>query len=108
MATGVNGKSPPTVLPTIGSFSPLIPFKETPANATSQTITFPQLKLIRGWVLQFSDSNGAILGGDSNGALGPIVTSSGNVLTIADGTDLDISAHTGGAIHGFVWGDAKL
>ena len=108
MASGFDGRSPASLLPAIGSFCPLIPFKETPANATSMTITFPQLQNIRGWVLQISNSSGAILGGDSNGALGPIVSASGNVLTIADGTDLDLSAHTGGAIYGFVWGDAKL
>lgn len=107
MATGIDGKNPPTLMPVVGQFTALIPFKETPANATSQTITFPQLETIEGWVLQFSDSNGAILGGDSNGALGPIVSASGNVLTIADGTDLDISAHTSGAIYGFVWGKPK-
>jgi hypothetical protein len=107
MATGFDGKTPPSLLPAIGSYCPIIPFSETPANATSQTITFAQLKNIRGWIIQFSDSNGAILGGDSNGALGPIVSADGNVLTIADGTDLDISAHTSGVIYGFVWGDAR-
>lgn len=103
---GFDGKAPPSLMPAIGSFTPLIPFKATPENATSMTITFAQLKRIRGWMIQISDSTGAILGGDSNGALGPIVSASGNVLTIADGTDLDISAHTSGAIYGLVWGDA--
>jgi len=105
--TGVYGKKA-LPLEVVGSMLPLIPFKAVPANDTSMTLTFPQLSIIRGWVIQISGSTGAILGGDSNGALGAIVTASGNVLTIADGTDMDISAHTGGAIHGFVWGDAKI
>ena len=103
---GFDGKSPPSLMPAVGSFCPLIPFKATPDDATSMAITFAQLKRIRGWIVQISDSNGAILGGDSNGALGPIVSAVGNVLTIADGTDMDISGHTGGVIHGLVWGDA--
>lgn len=105
--TGFDGGKA-NLMPHIGSFSPLIPFKAVPANDTSMTLAFPQLTRIRGWVLQVSDSNGAILGGDADGALGPIVTADGNVLTIADGTDLDLSAHTSGVIYGFVWGDAKF
>jgi len=105
--TGVSGgKALP--LEVVGSMLPVIPFKAVPANDTSMTLTFPQLKDIHGWVIQISDSTGAILGGDSNGALGAVVTASGNVLTIADGTDMDISGHTGGVIYGFVWGTAKL
>lgn|SRR3990167_74112 len=103
-----DGRSGDKLLPAVGSFCPLVPFSATPANDTSMTLTFGSLRNIRGWVLQISNSDGAILGGDSDGALGPIVTAAGNVLTIADGTDLDISAHTSGAIYGFVWGEPKL
>src|SRR3990167_7577938 len=94
-----DGRSGDKLLPAVGSFCPLVPFSATPANDTSMTLTFGSLRNIRGWVLQISNSDGA---------LGPIVTAAGNVLTIADGTDLDISAHTSGAIYGFVWGEPKL
>src|SRR3990167_1026086 len=102
MATGFDGQSPAGALPVIGSYCPIIPFKETPANATSMTITFPQLRRIRGWLVQALNSSNEILGGDSDGALGMVVTASGNVLTIADGTDFDLSAHTSGEIYGLV------
>jgi len=108
MATGFNGKSPPTVLPAIGSFIPLIPFMETPANAATMDIVFPQLKNIRGVIIQVQDSGNNIVNGDTEAAVFADVTFSGNVLTIADGTDFDLSAFTGGRIFGLVWGDAKL
>ena len=106
--SGARGESPAKCVEVVGSFMPVVPFKAVPANDTSMTLAFPQLKTILGWVVQVSDSSGAILGGDSNGALGPIVSASGNVLTIADGTDLDISAHTSGVIYGLVCGLASL
>jgi len=108
MATGFNGKTPPTVLPAIGSFIPLIPFSATPENATSMEIVFPQLKTIRGAMIQVQDSGNNIVNGDTEAAVFADVTFSGNTLTIADGTDFDLSAFTAGRIFGLVWGDAKL
>jgi hypothetical protein len=108
MATGFNGKTPPTVLPAIGSFIPLIPFLATPANAATMDIVFPQLKTIRGVIIQVQDSGNNIVNGDAEAAVFADVTFSGNVLTIADGTDFDLSAFTAGRIFGLVWGDAKL
>jgi hypothetical protein len=48
-------------------------------------------------------ASGVTAFGDANGALGPLVTWTGNVLTIADGTDYDLD-QTSSIIYGIVWG----
>lgn len=97
---GYDGKSPPSLLPAIGSYLPMIAFKSTPENATSMSITFAQLKRIRGWSIQVYGSDGAAVA-----LTGGLVTASGNILSIADGGSFDLSVHVAGAIYGFVWGD---
>ena len=100
---GINGVSRPNCVEVVGSFMPLIPFKCTPAaTTTSETITFSQLKTIVGVVLLPLGASGVTAFGDANGALGPLVTWSGNVLTIADGTDYDLD-QTSSIIYGIVW-----
>ena len=91
-----------------GSFAPLIPFKCTiSGTTTTESITFPQLSVIVGAVILPLGASGVTAFGDSNGALGPLVTWTGNVLTIADGTDYNLD-QTSSIIYGIVWGKAKL
>jgi len=103
---GTNGVSRPNCLEVVGSFAPLIPFKCTPSGTTtSETITFSQLQTIVGWVITSVGAAGA--SGISDGGIGPTVTASGNVLTIADGTDFDLD-QTSSVIYGIVWGIPHL
>jgi len=105
---GTDGVNPPKPVEVVGSFSPLIPFKCTiGGTTTSESITFPQLSVIVGVVILPLGASGVTAFGDSNGALGPLVTWTGNVLTIADGTDYNLD-QTSSIIYGIVWGKAKL
>jgi len=99
---GFNGKTPAKLLPAIGSFTPLIPFKlDATATSTSEAITFVQLKTIHGFMVQ------AVTSGVVDDSAAITISASGNVLTIADGTGFDLDdANT--VVYGFVWGDAKL
>jgi len=100
-ATGFDDKSPPSLMPAIGSFCPMIPFKMTTAGTTTtESITFSQLKTIRGAIV-FELDGGLIV------ASAIAVSWSGNVLTIADGSgDIDGSADNSPVFYGVVWGDA--
>lgn len=105
---GTNGVSRANCVEVVGSYAPLIPFKCTPAaTTTSETITFSQLQTIVGVVLLPLGAGGISLFGDTNGGIGPTVTFTGNVLTIADGTDYDLD-QASSVIYGIVWGIAKL
>ncbi len=99
---GFDGKSPPSLLPAIGSFTPMIPFTMTTSGGatTSETITFSQLKTIRGAMI-FQLDGGLIVAGLV------AVSWSGNVLTIADGSgDIDGGGDNSPIFYGLVWGDA--
>lgn len=105
---GFDGVSRAGPAPAEGSYVPMIPFKCTiSGTTTSESITFPQLSSIQGVVILPLGANGVTAFGDSDGALGPLVTWSGNVLTIADGTDYNLD-QTSSIIYGIVWGRAKL
>ena|SRR3990167_1264826 len=105
---GTDGVQRANCLEVEGSFAPLIPFKCTiSGTTTSEAITFSQLSVIVGVVLLPLGASGVTAFGDTNGALGPLVTWSGNVLTIADGTDYDLD-QTDSIIYGIVWGKAKI
>lgn len=99
---GFDGKSPPTALPAIGSFCPLVPFTlDATATTTSETITFPNLSVIKGWILM------AVTSGVVDDSAAITTSASGNVLTIADGTGFDLDdANT--VVYGLVWGTSKL
>ena len=104
---GYRGVGNAELLPIIGSFCPIIPFKCTiSGTTTSEDITFPQLSRIDGVVILPLGASGVTAFGDADGALGPLVTWSGNVLTIADGTDYNLD-QTSSIIYGLVWGPAK-
>ncbi len=108
VTVGTNGVSRPNCVEVVGSYAPLIPFKCTPtATTTSETITFTQLQSITGVVILPLGAAGISLFGDTNGGIGPTVTWSGNVLTIADGTDYDMD-QTSSVIYGIVWGIPHL
>jgi len=98
---GFNGKSPPELLPALGSYVPIIPFKATISGVTtSENISFPQLRAIRGAMVQVLDSGNNVATSDID------VTFSTNVLTLADGATFNLDA-ANQTIYGVVWGDAK-
>jgi hypothetical protein len=81
-------------------------FKCTPSGTTtSEAITFPQFTTIVGWIVFPVGAAG--VSGISDGGIGPTTSVSGNVLTIADGTDYDLD-QASSVIYGIVWGKAKL
>ena len=97
---GFDGKSPPGLMPAIGSYTPMIPFKLTATGTTTtEAVTFSQLRTIKGFIAQ------AVTNGVVTAAAQIAISASGNVLTIADGTGFDLDA-SGMVVYGFVWGDA--
>ena len=73
------------LLENIGSFSPIQLFKYVPSTADDTagtvTITLPGLSTIIGWFVEVYES------GVKDANQDPDVSSSGNVLTIADGSN---------------------
>jgi hypothetical protein len=73
----------------VGSFSPNYMFKYVPSSAddTAGTIdlTFPSISTIVGWFVEVYES------GTKDANQDPVVTSSGNVLTIADGSNYTLA-----------------
>jgi len=105
---GVDGVKRANCVEVVGSFVPLIPFKCTiSGTTTTESITFSQLTSIEGVVILPLGASGVTAFGDADGALGPLVTWTGNVLTIADGTDYNLD-QTSSIIYGIVWGKAKV
>lgn len=101
IVTGWDGKTPPGLAPSIGSYVPIILFKVTiSGTTTSEDLTFAGLSVIHGAIIQVLDSGNNVATTDAD------VTWSGNVLTLADGStfNLDASGHN---IYGVVWGKAK-
>jgi len=99
--TGFDGKTPAGLVPTIGIFMPVVLFKATiSGTTTSEALTFAQLSVIDGALIQVLDSGNNVATTDID------VTWSGNVLTLADGStfNLDASGHN---IYGVVWGKAR-
>jgi hypothetical protein len=102
---GFDGVNRAQLAPAIGSYVPIIPFKCTPSGTTtSEAITFSQLTTIVGVVIFPLGAAG--VSGISDGGIGPTVTFTGNVLTIADGTDFDLD-QSSSIIYGIVWGTPR-
>jgi hypothetical protein len=102
---GFDGQTPAKPMRVIGSFMPMIPFVVDGAGVSTTsdtgTITFPQLTLIRGWVVDaYVTSSGSKVDDDAI-----TVTVSGNVMTIKENGAGTIELDT---YQGIVWGDAKL
>ena len=83
--TNWNASSTKTLVENVGSFSPNYMFKYVPSSAddTAGTIdlTLPNISTIVGWLVEVYES------GVKDANQDPTVTSSGNVLTIADGSN---------------------
>ena len=84
----------------VGTYGPFVMLKYVPSTAddTAGTvgITIPNLKTIIGWVVSVCESG--VL--DANNDI--TITSSGNVLTIADGSNWTIAATS--VVYLIVWG----
>ena len=83
--TNWDGTSVRKIVENVGTFSPMYMIKYVPSSAddTAATIdlTFPNLSVIQGWFVEVYES------GTKDANQDPVVTSSGNVLTIADGSN---------------------
>ena len=101
--TNWNSYSTKTLVENVGSFSPSYMFKYVPSSAddTAATIdlTFPNLSTIIGWFVEVYES------GVKDANQDPTVTSSGNVLTIADGSNWTLA--TTSVLYIIVFGKPK-
>lgn len=91
-------------VPTIGSFTPSSMVKAVVSGTTtSETITFPNISVISGWIVQArTDSTGADATADLK------ATVSGNVMTLSDGAatfNLDAAGQT---LYIIVWGKPRV
>ena len=98
---GFDGKTPANLMPSLGSVCPIIPFSVTiTGTTTSEDVTFPNIGVIKGVIVQVLDSGNNVVTTDID------VTWSGNVLTLANGSTFDLDASSQ-VIYGVVWGTVK-
>lgn len=100
--TSFDGRAIPALIPTLGSFLPVVGFKVTiSGTTTSEAIKIPNLGIIYGAIVQVIDTNGRVATSDI------AVSWSGNTLTLADGSSFNLDA-AGHSIYVVAWGKAKV
>lgn len=71
----------------VGQFASASVVKVTSPGTTSIAVTIPGLNTINGQIVQVLNSGNNVKGG----AVGPDITVSGNVMTIADGSNFSLA-----------------